>query len=226
MTPRRPHLTRDLVQRLPECIPDPGPMPGVVRPDGFEEGVAQDLLARCLPDGSLWLFAFGSLMWKRSFAVAEERPARVRGWHRAFCLGPDTRYRGNPAAPGYMLSLDRGGECRGLALRLPGEGLAETLLALLRAEPPIPPRWLRAETSQGPVQAFAFVTPRNYRFYAGRPSEEDLAGRLARAVGMRGSMPDYLLSTVERLEVLGIRDRLLERLQARVAAEMERLPPA
>lgn len=218
-------LTRDLVRRLPDSIPDPGPLPHEVRAEGFEERTARALLDRRLPDGTLWLFAFGSLMWKRPFAVAEERPARVRGWHRAFCLGPDTRYRGNPLAPGYMLSLDRGGECQGLALRLPAEGLEQTLLDLLRKEPPFPPSWVTARTGDAAVPAFAFTCPRDFVGYAGRLPEAELARHLARAVGKFGSMPDYLLCTLEHLEALGIRDRMLWRLQALVAAEMERLPP-
>jgi cation transport protein ChaC len=200
-------------------------MPGVVRSTELEDRVMTDILSRS-EHGGVWLFAFGSLMWKRSFPTAEERPALIRGWHRAFCLGPDTRYRGNPEAPGYMLSLDRGGMCRGLALRLQPDGIEDTLRALLQAEPPFPPAWVRAETAQGSVQAFAFTCPRDIAFYAGLVPEDDLARRLARAVGMYGSMAEYLLNTLERLEALGIRDNYLRRLATRVAAEMEALPSA
>jgi cation transport protein ChaC len=227
MAPRRPALTRDLVARLPERIPDPGPMPGAAEPSPERrQRVLSDLLARRLPDGTIWLFAYGSLMWQRPFAIAEERPARVRGWHRAFCLGPDTRYRGNPEAPGLMLSLDRGGQCQGLAFRLPAEGLEAALLSLIEREPPYPPSWVRAQTAQGVVPAFAFTCPRSSPFYAGRLPEEDLARRLSCAVGKFGSMPDYILNALDHLRALGIRDRLLERTASRVAAELEAMPPA
>lgn len=223
----RPALTRDLVARLPERIPDPGPMPGATPPSPERRArVVASLLHRRLPDGTIWLFAYGSLMWQRPFPIAEERSARVRGWHRAFCLGPDTRFRGNPEAPGYMLSLDRGGQCQGIVFRLPAEGLAATLLSLVEREPPHPPSWVRAETAEGSVPAFAFTLPRDAPFHAGRLPEEELACLLSRAVGKFGSMPDYILNALDHLRALGIRDRLLERTASRVAAELEAMPPA
>ena len=82
---------------------------------------AGDIIATA-PGGEVWLFAFGSLIWNKRFTYDEERTGVARGWHRDFCLGPDTRYRGNPAAPGYMLSLDRGGQCKGMVYRFPPGG--------------------------------------------------------------------------------------------------------
>ncbi|RWQ18516.1 MAG: hypothetical protein EOS19_32840, partial [Mesorhizobium sp.] len=66
---------------------------------------------------------------------APQRP--IHGWHRAFCLGWDRGVRGNPENPGLMLSLDRGGQCAGAALRVHAEGAKDNLLAVLRREPPI-----------------------------------------------------------------------------------------
>ena len=34
----------------------------------------------------LWVFAYGSLMWNPGFAVRETQPARLHGFHRAFCI--------------------------------------------------------------------------------------------------------------------------------------------
>jgi cation transport protein ChaC len=71
--------------------------------------------------------------------VAEHKTGLVKGWHRSFCLGPDLRYRGNPAAPGRMLSIEKGGECHGVALRMAPTDLAGSLVELLKVEPPLPP---------------------------------------------------------------------------------------
>lgn len=38
------------------------------------------------PGDDLWLFGYGSLLWKPEFAFAERQMATVRGWHRAFCI--------------------------------------------------------------------------------------------------------------------------------------------
>ena len=45
-----------------------------------------DVLKEHSADDGLWLFAYGSLMWKPEIEVAERRVATVRGWHRRFCL--------------------------------------------------------------------------------------------------------------------------------------------
>lgn len=217
-----PRLTPDLVARLPACVPDPGP---IVRPGAVPfcaQTEAGRVLERVGEGAPLWVFAYGSILWKRRFAVAEERAARVRGWHRKFCLGPDTRYRGNPAAPGVMLSLDRGGQCAGKVLRMAEAGRAAALIHLLENEPPIPPAWVTAQTPQGPVRAIAFVVDRGFAGYCGALCEAEVADRLARAVGMWGTMAEYLMNTVRHLEEMGIRDRYLSRMERMVA---ERLAP-
>ena len=216
-------LTKDLVARLPCSVPDPGPMARAMVPDSYYPEVTEDVLAR-RPPGGLWVFAFGSIMWKRRFQVVEERRAAVRGWHRKFCLGPDTRYRGNPDAPGVMLSLDRGGQCRGMVLRMQEDGIGAALEDLLRNEPPVPPAWVKAETPDGQVRAIAFVTTRQFEGYCGGLCDHDVADRLAQAVGMWGSMAEYLCNTVDQMEAMGLRDAYLWRMQAMVAERLALLP--
>jgi glutathione-specific gamma-glutamylcyclotransferase len=221
--PRVPRLTRDLVARLPARVDERGPIVWTVPDDYFPETTAK-ILSELPADRQLWVFAIGSLIWSGKLPAVERRAAAVRGWHRSFCLGPDIRYRGNPAAPGLMLSLDRGGQCQGIAFRLDPTDLAASLEALLREEPPMPPRWVTAKTGQGAVKAIAFVHNRRHFRYVGGLSETEVADRLARAVGHVGSMADYLLNTVVHLEAAGIHDRALWRLQELVAERLEELP--
>ena len=214
-------LTKELVARLPCSIPDPGPMARPEVPDSYYTQTTQAVLQAC-PAGGLRVFAYGSILWKRRFEVVEERAARVRGWHRKFSLGPDTRYRGNPDAPGVMLSLDRGGQCQGKVLRMSPVGIDAALEHLLRNEPPIPPAWLRAVTPLGEVRAIAFVNRRDFVGYCGGLCETVVADRLASAVGMWGSMAEYLMNTVQHLEAMGIRDNYLSRLEEMVAERLGR----
>ena len=72
------------------------------------------------------IFAYGSLMWNPEMPFAERRPALLRGYHRSFCLY-SRDYRGTPERPGLVLGLDRGGSCRGIAYRLPEEGLGAAI---------------------------------------------------------------------------------------------------
>ena len=73
----------------------------------------------------LWVFGYGSLMWNPGFATPETQPARLHGWHRAFCIYSE-HYRGTPEKPGLILGLLPGGACRGLAHRLPARDYEAT----------------------------------------------------------------------------------------------------
>jgi glutathione-specific gamma-glutamylcyclotransferase len=225
---RTMRLTEAHLALLPERIDDPGPMRHERERPPAEDYYATTtaaLIDAVPADGETWLFACGSLIWNKRFTFDEERPGLVRGWHRDFCLGPDTRYRGNPAAPGYTLSLDRGGQCKGMVYRLPREGLAANIEGLLRKEPPFPPKWLRVVTPQGPVRAFAFTHPGRGIDYTGHLADEVIADALAKSVVMIGSMAQYVYLTALHLEQLGLCDDRMWRMQEMVAERIERAFP-
>ena len=214
-------LTPELVGKRPCSVPDPGPMDREV--PVYSAVATAERILDALPkhgEAPLWVFGYGSLLWKRRFEVAEERQARVRGWHRKFCLGPDTRYRGNPDCPGVMLSLDRGGQCVGKVLRMAAAGREAALVHLLDHEPPWPPVWVTAMTPDGPVRAIAFVVARNVAGYCGGLCDSAVADRISSAVGMWGNMAEYLMNTVRHLEAMGIADGYLSRIEAMVAARL------
>ncbi len=225
--PRRMRLTPELVSRVARRIDDPGPVPGrVYATDADYEAEMEALLAARPRDGAVWVFAYGSLIWKPAGDIVEQKLAVVRGWHRAFCLGWDRRFRGTAERPGLMLALDRGGMCKGVVQRLPAETVEANLGKLLRREmlfrpSPFPPRWVRAETADGPLSAITFAMDRRSESYVAGLSVEETAEVLATAVGHWGSMAEYLHNTVRHLEDLGIADRLLWRLQELVAERIE-----
>jgi glutathione-specific gamma-glutamylcyclotransferase len=218
---RQMALTADLVARAARVVEDLGPSPGAVyRTDDDHEVTIRSVLAQA-PAGDVWLFGFGSLMWKPACEVAESRLGRVRGWHRAFCIRL-ARFRGTPDRPGLMMALDRGGQCRGMIFRLPADQVRTSLAAVFQREMPVKPgsntpRWLSVDTDNGPIRALGFVINRRSPHYAGRLAPEDVADIVATAAGHVGSCAEYLRETVARLEELGIRDRNLWRLQALVA---------
>jgi cation transport protein ChaC len=80
-----------------------------------------------------WIFGYGSLMWNPGFAFAEARPARLTGYHRAFCIY-SIHYRGTERQPGLVLGLDRGGVCDGIAFRLAPEQRQAVLNYVRRRE--------------------------------------------------------------------------------------------
>lgn len=190
--------------------------------------IARDVLEPMPPEiaalrgcgGSVWIFAYGSLMWNPEVACAEMRPALLRGYHRRFCLY-SYDYRGTPQQPGLVLGLDRGGACWGMALRLDGDVLAASLDYLWEREMSggavYRMRRVAARADGADIPAYAFVVRRDHPDYAGRLSLDEAAHLIATARGVRGACRDYLAGTLRHLEALGLSDRGLRRLAARVA---------
>jgi glutathione-specific gamma-glutamylcyclotransferase len=225
-------LTAEHVRRVHRDIPDPGQQ----LLDGFRPATDSDYadivgeMLRTRPPGPFWLFAYGSLIWRPATEYTESRQAVARGWHRRFCLGWDYRFRGSREAPGLMLALDRGGQCRGMLYALPEAALEAQLQLLIRREMTMVPsafpwRWIDVITGEAPVKALTFAMDRKSGRYVANLSEDQLADMLASAVGSRGSMAEYLFSTVAKLEELGIHDRNLWRLQALVADRIDAARP-
>jgi len=223
-------LTPDLVARVERARVDPGPDPIL----GYHDDQDYEALVKSLlstrPDGpDTWLFAYGSLIWRPEIVHVATRKGTARGWHRSFCFRVE-RFRGTKEEPGLMMSLDRGGQCQGMLLKLAPEGLESQLSRLLRREITIKPpnnlpKWIAVESADGPVRALAFVMNRHSRFYCGKLTPEEIAGVLASAGGHWGSCAEYLCNPVGHLEAHGIRDRNLWRLQELVAERIRRLSP-
>ena len=184
------------------------------------------------PEGEeRWFFAYGSLIWKPACDFVEIRTGLLRGWHRRFCLGWNTRFRGSETNPGLMLALDRGGACKGVAYRLPPGQVVPNLIKLFEREmrykpSAFPPRIIPVTTADGVIRALTFCIDRNSGRYVSGLDDAAIADVLATAVGSRGSMAEYLHATVDHLERLGIHDRHLWSLQELVAERIEAHHPS
>lgn len=171
----------------------------------------------------MWVFGYGSLIWNPEFPVAEQVIARASGWHRSFCMR-SIHHRGTEANPGLVLALDAdpGAQCDGVAFRVAPGAEAATLQALRDRElisSAYLERWLQVDLADGRrADALVFVIDPDHVQYCGGLPLEDQAQIIATAVGGRGSNRDYLVSTAEHLAALGIGDRDLEWLAARVAS--------
>jgi glutathione-specific gamma-glutamylcyclotransferase len=167
--------------------------------------------------GDFWVFGYGSLMWRPGFAHVETSRALLHGYRRALCIQSNV-HRGTPEKPGLVLGLDRGGSCLGLAFRVPGE-LADEALAYLRAREMINrvyhEKYLPLRLADGrQVTALAYVADRSHRQYAGALPPEQAAAIVAAAEGQSGRNTDYVISTVDHLRKMGIRDSRLENVAA------------
>lgn len=165
----------------------------------------------------VWVFAYGSLLWDPAIIYTDAESASLCGYHRSFCLY-SYDYRGTPARPGLTLGLDRGGSCRGMALRLPIEALDRVWLREMSGRRVYEMRWLPVRTDSGVRPALTFVVLRKCPDYAGRLPLDEAARIILGAAGRRGTCHDYLESTLRHFERLGLVDRPLARLAVRVEA--------
>src|SRR6202049_4600833 len=178
--------------------------------------------AKILPEaemskGDLWVFGYGSLMWRPGFEFIEQVPARLIGEHRALCVY-SFAHRGTPEKPALVLGLDRGGACRGVAFRVVA-GLRNATVDYLRSREQtthvyrevMRSVWLENEARQR-VSALAYVVDRGHVQYAGRLSLTDQMRFVQQGHGRSGNNRDYVLSTVKSIEAQGFRDEQLHRL--------------
>lgn len=169
--------------------------------------------------GDLWIFGYGSLMWRPGFPFERAVHARLTGWRRCFCIY-STHHRGSADRPGLVLGLDRGGVCDGVAYRVPRSAAAETL-AYLRAREQVNgvyrERLLPATSGDARhehILVRAYVVERAHPSYAGDLELDEQARLIRAARGLSGPNLDYLINTLAHLRQLGIRERYLERLLA------------
>jgi cation transport protein ChaC len=57
------------------------------------------------------------------------------------------------------------------------------------------PRWLTVHAPDGPLQALGFVMSRASPYYAGRLAPEEVARKLSRAYGHRGTGAESIFGT-------------------------------
>jgi cation transport protein ChaC len=165
----------------------------------------------------LWVFGYGSLMWRPGFEYEERVQATLNGYHRALCI-LSVHHRGSVERPGLVLGLDKGGSCRGIAFRVT-QARAEATLAYLREREQVTSVYLethhRLRLADGRlVNATAFTADRTHSQYAKKLSHEALVDRVRHGVGISGNNPDYVRATIAELEKIGIKDRTLTKIIA------------
>ncbi|MER8463612.1 gamma-glutamylcyclotransferase [Mesorhizobium sp. M1409] len=170
--------------------------------------------------GDFWVFGYGSLIWRPGFAHVETQRARLHGYRRSLCVYSFV-HRGTRERPGLVLGLDRGGSCIGLAFRVPGD-LRDEVIAYLRERELVTnvylERLLKIRLDGGrTVEAVAYIVDRQHEQYAGALDAAEAAAVVRGAAGQSGINEDYVLSTLEHLEALGIRDHWLEEVARQVA---------
>ena len=164
----------------------------------------------------LWVFGYGSLMWRPGFEFIDMAPARLYGAHRALCVY-SWFHRGTEEKPGLVLGLDHGGSCRGVAFRVHGKDRGD-VVEYLRAREQVtmvyrevyrPVRLL--DESHAPVRALCYVVDRDHAQYSGVLDPQTQARLVGQGRGNSGDNVDYFRNTLVHLRELGVDDRNLEK---------------
>ncbi len=171
--------------------------------------------------GDIWVFGYGSLMWRPGFEHMARADALLRGYRRRLCV-VSRHHRGTAARPGLVMGLDRGGACRGVAYRVPEAAVPETLAYLDEREIAHYPVYRRStvtvDLGGGRRQrAVTYTVDRREADYAGALSVDQQAAIVAGAHGLSGPNAEYLRQTVAHVHAMGLRDRALEAVLAALA---------
>jgi cation transport protein ChaC len=172
-------------------------------------------------NGELWVFGYGSLMWRPGFAYLERMPARLIGLHRSLCVFSFV-HRGTPERPGLVLGLDRGGMCRGIAYRVAAAAREETI-DYLRGREQVTSVYVETvrqieleDKARQRVPAVCYIVDRSHVQYAGRLTLAQSLHHVRQGHGKSGPNRDYVIETVRALEALGYREGELHLLAERL----------
>jgi cation transport regulator ChaC len=159
----------------------------------------------------LWIFGYGSLVWRPAFPHAERRAGGIEGWARRFWQG-STDHRGLPGAPGRVVTLvaEPRAVCWGVAYRVDNRD-RDAVLAILdhREQGGFERREVEVrfrEPGGGSVEALVYVAGADNPNYLGPAPVSEIAAQVRRSVGPSGPNRDYVLHLAEALRALRAHD--------------------
>ena len=153
---------------------------------------------------SVWLFGYGSLIYKADFPYIERRPARIRGWLRRFWQGSHD-HRGTPASPGRVATLvpEPGAVCAGMAYRVEPAVFGHLDVREKNG-------YLRFTTSldfgDEKAEGLVYIATEDNAAWLGPASEQAIARHVDASHGPSGSNREYVLRLADALREMGASD--------------------
>lgn len=151
---------------------------------------------------NVWLFAYGSLIYKADFPFIERRPASIANWTRRFWQGSHD-HRGTPDAPGRVATIvaQPGAFCHGMAYlvapqvfehldRREQNGYVRLSIEILFE-------------GGGKANGLVYIASEDNAAFLGAASELDIARHIAQSAGPSGTNSEYLLHLAVALRELG-----------------------
>lgn len=168
-------------------------------------------------DDEVWLFAYGSLIFKADFPYLERRAAHIQGWARRFWQGSHD-HRGTPESPGRVVTLVAapGQHCHGVAYRIRGAVFTQLDHREKNGYLRIGTRLQLA--GGGTVAGLVYLADAANPAFLGPAPLADIADQIAAASGPSGANLDYLLELAAALRALGTTDPHIDELVAQLDA--------
>ena len=182
---------------------------------------------------SLWIFGYGSLVWRPAFPHRARSAAWIEGFARRFWQG-STDHRGVPERPGRVVTLlpddaVAGHEpgftptrCWGTAYEVPLHDPDDVLAGLdhrerggyERVELEISLGAQRADSTPRRVRGLVYVAHPENENYLGPAPIEAIAAQIAAAEGPSGENPEYVFELARSLRGMGADDAHVFSLEA------------
>ena len=168
----------------------------------------------------LWLFGYGSLIYKADFPYIECRPASIRGWVRRFWQGSHD-HRGTADAPGRVVTLipQADAVCVGMAYLVTFDTLGHLDIREKNG-------YLRfaAELSFDDgrrIEGLVYIATEENAAFMGQAPEREIARHIAESAGPSGPNRDYLLQLADALRAMEADDPHVFEIERELAALLE-----
>lgn len=170
---------------------------------------------------SVWLFGYGSLIYKVDFPALEHRCARLHGWARRLWQGSHD-HRGTCAHPGRVATLIEAPDavCVGVAYRIAPAVFRQ--LDVREKNGYLRQRVVLDFGGGESTPGIAYIAPPGNAAWLGPASDADIARQVAASVGPSGTNRAYVLKLAEALRDLGAVDPHI----AGIAAHLRNPGPA
>jgi len=159
-----------------------------------------------LPDDNLWVFGYGSLMWRPDFDFDQSAPARIYGFRRDLCLW-SVVHRGTVDKPGLVFGLACGGSCLGRAFRV-HSGKRKAVLDYLWHREMVRRAYIPTRVNihmNGTVRpGLAFVVDPRHPQCVNNLGDRKIASILEQGCGQSGRNRDYFFDCLKKFEEMGV----------------------